>query len=418
MNSFTRFSLLLLVSIFVAIIAIVLKQPNLDKFADLYRSIDEIIESRGFKWEEHYIQSSDGYILKTFRIINPYVKDRKSLKPILLHHGFQCSGSVWLVASNGRLENDGKYVEDDQNGKIGNSLGFVLASQGYDVWLANFRGNIYSRNHTTMQIDDLKFWNFTIDDMTAKDFPAQIEYIRKETGKKTLAYIGHSQGNYMMFNLFASQPQYSQFIKPHIALSPVTYFTRFEASLKYLGPIKKQILMLQPRDFGTHILRKLGIPRLCANPMLQQNVCYWIYWILFGSPREQIDFSRMPIYYDNVGHGSGTRNLIHLLQHVAQPSYYDHSIESSTRNVQLYGREYPPMYKYSKINSTDIALIYTHRDWFNHLADIYLLKDNLNVQLVDDFMVPDKTWNHMELVWGKNVGTVVNARILQILNKY
>lgn len=79
--------------------------------------------------------------------------------------------------------------------------------------------------------------------MTAKDFPAQIEYIRKETGKKTLAYIGHSQGNYMMFNLFASQPQYSQFIKPHIALSPVTYFTRFEASLKYLGPIKKQILM-------------------------------------------------------------------------------------------------------------------------------------------------------------------------------
>lgn len=86
----------------------------------------------------------------------------------------------------------------------------------------------------------------------------------------------------------------------------------------------------------------------------------------------------MPIYYGNVGHGSGTRNLIHLLQHVAQPSYYDHSIESSTRNVQLYGREYPPMYKYSKINSTDIALIYTHRDWFNHLADIYLLKDNLN----------------------------------------
>lgn len=79
------------------------------------------------------------------------------MKPILLHHGFQCSGSVWLVASNGRLENDGKYVEDDQNGKIGNSLGFVLASQGYDVWLANFRGNIYSRNHTTMQIDGKQF---------------------------------------------------------------------------------------------------------------------------------------------------------------------------------------------------------------------------------------------------------------------
>ena len=103
--------------------------------------------------------------------------------PVLHLHGYQSSSAE--VVLRGRK----------------NSLGFLLSDQGYDVWLLNFRGNVYSRNHTVkinslivtklqkcsqeLSPDDKfgPFWNFTWWEMGSKDLPSVLEYILDLTGQ-------------------------------------------------------------------------------------------------------------------------------------------------------------------------------------------------------------------------------------------
>ena len=72
--------------------------------------------------------------------------------------------------------------------------GFILAEAGYDVWMGNFRGNTYSREHAVLDMAKEKFWHFSFDQMGQHDLPTMLNYVLELTKKERLSYIGHSMG--------------------------------------------------------------------------------------------------------------------------------------------------------------------------------------------------------------------------------
>ncbi|XP_054155984.1 lysosomal acid lipase/cholesteryl ester hydrolase-like [Oppia nitens] len=371
---------------------------------DIDRNTSEIIKSRGFQSETHYVQTVDGYVLTVIRIVNPYVRKRLLLKPVLLQHGFMGNSDAWLLASMGQLT-------------VGNSLGFVLAANGFDVWLANMRGNRYSLNHIRLSIFS-KFWRFSIDEMIEYDLPAMIEYIKKQTKKDQIGYIGHSQGTYMMFALLATQPHYANTIKPFIALSPVPYLGNATSLLLNLGQYVYPLLRRFEFPFLL-IERPLKFyAKLCDTTYWAQVVCYRIFYLILGFQSSQWNMTRTGVYISQVPSGSSSWNTAHLIQSFLanRPERYNHW--DSRDNERRYNSSVPLAYDMEAINSTDIALIYAANDWLNHLDDVRLLKDHLKVKLLDDYLVPDSTWNHCELVMGTGAGQYVNVRVLDLLAKY
>lgn len=81
---------------------------------------------------------------------------------------------------------------------------------------------------------------------------------------------------------------------------------------------------------------------------------------------------------NNGGESVSTMHMLHLsqLKRAGFSTYYDYGNEEA--NTRKYGQPTPPAYNYGNINSTRIALIYAEGDWFNHPADVQLLRNSLN----------------------------------------
>ena len=212
-----------------------------------------LVTRHGYTIEQHFVTTSDGYILGMFRIphgINATTHNA-SKPPVLLQHALLDSSFAYVC----NLPNE--------------SLGYILADAGYDVWFGNNRGNVYSTNHTHLDPKDREFWQFTFDDMALTDLPAEIDYITSVTGAPQISYVGHSEGTIQAFAGFSHNHTLAAKVRVFIALAPVAYVFNIRATFLQLIAkldLDEFLLLFGDKSFlpSDSIISKIA-PGLCKT---------------------------------------------------------------------------------------------------------------------------------------------------------
>lgn len=225
------------------------------------------------------METSDGYVLNMFRI--PYsskLNNNNKIKPVvLIQHGlFSCSDGFLL---NGPSD----------------SIAFNFADNGFDVWLGNARGNIYSRKNTKISLNHPNFWTFSWHEIGNIDIPEMVDYILNKTEESKIHYVGHSQGNTVFFVMASTRPEYNKKIKTAHMLAPPIFMGNvtddFVVGLApYVGTPGKASAILGNQQFIPYnpFLQRLLDTACGGNPKFPKY-CSTLFFLWAGSENRNLN---------------------------------------------------------------------------------------------------------------------------------
>ncbi|KAK9875608.1 hypothetical protein WA026_009407 [Henosepilachna vigintioctopunctata] len=360
----------------------------------------QIIKRHGYPSESHIVETEDGYLLTLHRI--PGSKSgQPGGQPVLLQHGLLSSSADWVDEGN-------------------TSLGFLLADEGYDVWLGNARGNHYSIGHISLPVNSEKFWDFSWHEMGVYDLPAVIEHISNTTGRGgDILYVGHSMGTTMFFVFSSLKPEVAKLVKLMVSLAPVAYMKQVRSPIRYLTPFVNE---------GQWIAEHLGIKQfLPSNKVVKflsyecqitdgGRLCENLIFVLCGADKAEYNEAIMPVVLTHVPAGSSTKAVLHYGQEIKYDGNFQQYDYGTKGNMAHYGTDTPPLYNLTNID-TPIYLMYSSNDYMTGPIDVVRLSKQLK-NLVGMYLIPLKKFNHVDFLFGKDAVEVVYKPLIKVLKNF
>ncbi|KAI4384947.1 hypothetical protein MLD38_003030 [Melastoma candidum] len=351
--------------------------------ASNYSICANMVRPWGYACEEHTVTTKDGYILGVQRIPAHEPGQRMSKAPVLLQHGLLMDAVTWV------------YNQPDK------SLAFILADNGYDVWMANSRGTKPSLGHTSLSSSDPAYWEWTWDELVSYDLTATFQHVNRVTGQN-LHYVAHSLGTLMGLAAF-SQNKLVNMMRSAVLLSPIAYlnnipsmFARATANmfvgeeLYWLG-LHEFNLKGEAADALLNTLCKISTS-LCGdllNGFTGQNCC--------------LNSSRAGIFFEYEPQPTSTKNMVHIAQMIRTGTIrkFDYG---GTGNMNHYAQPTPPVYDMSSIPADlPLYVAYGGRDMLAGVKDVHALLNKLESHDVDKLVTQYVAeYAHADFVFGVN----------------
>jgi len=371
-------------------------------FARPAPTIVELIQLNGYPCENYVAETGDGFQLNIQRIPHGRNGNSTGPKPVaFLQHGLLDSAAAWVVNSPQE------------------SLGFILADAGFDVFLGNARGNTWSGNNTKYNQTDQKYWDLIdFDNMIHIDLPTMIEKALAVSGAKSLVYIGHSQGTLMGFGGFPLNPELASKVDIFIALAPVA-FVKHQTSF-FLTVLSDIDALLFFEYFGVEdFLPNSWLIQYLGGTVCEEIsfACADVIFLLCGWDTSNLNDTRIPLYTEYTPAGTSVRNMAHWAQMVNAEKFqmFDYG---TVGNIQHYNSVVPPQYKPQDMLKPKVALFTGTQDDLADPKDVQHLIELLpqsNKPVVVDVQ---STYEHLDFTWGENAFELIYPQVVALAKKY
>ncbi|XP_018496369.2 lipase 3 [Galendromus occidentalis] len=369
--------------------------------------------SQGMAFDEYSVVTSDRWKLKIHRVRSPDVYNSTLSTPVLISHGLTCSSADFMM--NPRSE----------------SLAFILADNGFDVFLVNHRGNQFSYEKVSKsglaypaKGEDIyeSAWQF----MSQYDIPAALDFILKETGHDKIHLVAHSQGNPVILGFLGSDHSYDDKVGHFAALSPVVILgddlgPTVKLFLRAFAPIVEKLptflfkivtqarILTSAQTFGNRFIYPFcdflpGVCQLTVNWILQRDL------IDFFTLSPEFDKGRTTVLkavWPGGVTGMNTYELssqIYMKQEAWTRIDYRKIPQSGITNQEMYNREDPPEFKFdeARVNS---SYIFAKNDVFLGLKSAQRIVDWLKP--MNQLIVDEERFSHVDFLWSWRAACLV-----------
>lgn len=358
-----------------------------------------------------------------------------------MEHGGTIDPTAYIIASSIQHfpEVWPRKPEDGPMRSWNRSLAFVLANNGYDVWLGETRGSndANSRRSTSRAIgavfngenarknmtiaenirlllESWDYWSFSQDDIVAHEYKSHIDTVLKITGSQKLHLFTFSLSTPTSLAFLGSRPDYAAKVQGYVSMAPIV---SGQGVSLFVRLVFETFCPFFPNELGTLFFTDLLLTKPFRDlllfwsrpPQLRYMLTKTLITLGMGPSAKYQTLLDMNV----LGHLMRRLSFKELKQMCQQMrsnklQKFDYG---PIKNQILYNQTSPPEYDLSNLNIRDWIIVAARHDSLSTPQVVDHLIDIVNPKPIARLEVPH--FNHADLFAGWENDKYVNLPILR-----